>query len=74
MEREYSFALKWLQESATLKLYVDDEEIYSVEGAGFTQRTTFERLLLGASVYHENATWRGAINEFKIYDGYSNGE
>lgn len=68
--REYSFALKWLQDMSTLKLYVDDEEIYSVTIPGLGQRQTFSQLLLGSSVLHEGAHWKGTISNFTIHDGY----
>lgn len=70
LEKEYSFALKWLQPLGTLKLYVDDEEIYSLTVPGLTQRQTFSQLLLGSSVLHAGAYWLGTIKDFKIYDGY----
>ena len=71
LEREYSFALLWRQETNTLSLTVDGEEIYSVTVPALTERKTFERVLVGGSVLHTNATWKGAISEFKIYDGYA---
>ena len=70
LEREYSFALKWKQDTGTLKLHIDGEEIYSVAATAFSEQKTFNQLLVGASVYHENATWSGKISDFKVYDGY----
>lgn len=70
LETEYQFALKWNQEAGTLKLYVNDEEIYSVTGTGFSERKTFEQVLLGASVFHSDALWKGTISGFKIFDGF----
>ena len=71
LEREFTFALLWRQETSTLVLKIDGEEIYSFNVAGLTERKTFERVLVGGSVLHTNATWKGAISEFKIYDGYA---
>lgn len=71
LDTEYFFALKWLQESSTLSLAIDGEEIYSREVTGFGERRTFEQVILGASVLHENAIWRGTIADFKIYDGFA---
>ena len=71
LEREFTFALLWRQETSTLVLKIDGEEIYSFNVTGLTERKTFERVLVGGSVLHTNATWKGAISEFKIYDGYA---
>lgn len=71
LEREYEFALKWRQAEKTLTLTIDGEEIYSIGVEGLSEPQTFEQLLIGGSVYHTNATWRGTISEFKIYDGYA---
>ena len=73
LEREYSFALKWRQETSTLVLKINGEEIYSMTVPALTERKTFERVLIGASVLHANANWKGAISGFKIYDGYAEG-
>lgn len=71
LEREYTFALKWRQETSTLSLTVDGEEIYSLIVPAFAERKTFERVLVGGSVLHSNAAWKGTIAEFKIFDGWS---
>ena len=71
LEREYTFALKWRQETSTLSLTVDGEEIYSLIVPAFTERKIFERVILGGSVLHSNAAWKGTIAEFKIFDGWS---
>ncbi len=71
LEREYTFALKWRQETSTLSLTVDGEEIYSLIVPAFAERKIFERVLVGGSVLHSNAAWKGTIAEFKIFDGWS---
>ena len=71
LEREYTFALKWRQETSTLVLKIDGEEIYSLIVPAFTERKIFERVILGGSVLHSNAAWKGTIAEFKIFDGWS---
>lgn len=71
LEREYTFALKWRQETSTLVLKIDGEEIYSLIVPAFTERKIFERVLVGGSVLHSNAAWKGTIAEFKIFDGWS---
>lgn len=73
LEREYSFALKWLQETGTLKLYIDGEEVYSVTGSGFTERRSFSKLLIGGSLLHEGATFKGSVSDLKVYDGFCEG-
>lgn len=69
--REFDFALKWRQETSTLTLTVDGEEIYLLTVPGFAERQTFDRVILGGSALHEGALWKGSIAEFKIYDGWS---
>lgn len=71
LEREYSFALKWRQETGVLSLTVDGEEIYSLSVPAFAERQTFERVILGGSALHSDAMWKGTIADFKIYDGWS---
>lgn len=70
LEQEYSFALKWLQDMGTLKLFIDGEEIYSLTVPGLATRQTFSQLLLGSSVLHTGANWLGRIGNFTVYDGY----
>ena len=70
LEKEYSFALKWFQDMGTLKLFIDEEEVYSLTVPGLETRQTFNQLLLGSSVLHAGAYWLGTIKDFKIYDGY----
>ena len=71
LEREYNFALKWIQSTAILSLAIDGEEIYSRTVTGFNERRTFEQVLVGGSVLHDGATWKGTIADFKIYDGFA---
>lgn len=70
LEREYTFALKYKQNTGNLTLYVGGELIYQFEVSGLTERQTFNQLILGASVLHDNAAWKGTIADFLIYDGY----
>ena len=71
LEREYSFVLKWLQATANLSLTIDGTEIYSRTVEGFNERRTFEQCLVGGSVLHDGATWKGTVANFKIYDGFA---
>ena len=71
LEREYTFVLKWRQATAALTLEVDGTEIYSRTVEGFNERRTFNQCLVGGSVLHEGATWKGTIANFKIYDGFA---
>ena len=71
LEREFTFALLWRQETSTLVLKINGEEIYSLKVAGLTERQTFEHVLIGGSMLHANATWNGTISNLKIYDGYA---
>lgn len=71
LEVEYTFAIKWNQAAGLLKLYVGGAEVYSVAATGLGERRTFEQVILGASAYHTDATWKGTIANFKIYDGYA---
>lgn len=71
LEREFTFLLTWKQSTQTLKLKVDEQTIYTVTGAAFNMAKTFEQVLIGGSVLHEGANWKGTIANFKIYDGYA---
>ena len=71
LETEYSFKLVWRQETTRLILYVNGEDIYSNQLAGFSEPKTFSKMRLGAGIYHENSFWRGTISEFKIYNGFA---
>lgn len=71
LEREYHFVLKWKQDTGTLTLHIDGNLIYTVAGAGFTERKTFSQLILGSSTLHANANWKGTIADFKVYDGFA---
>lgn len=70
LEQEYTFALKYKQDTGNLMLYVGGELIYQLEVSGLTERQTFNQLILGASVLHDNAAWKGTIANFVVYDGY----
>lgn len=70
LERSYNFAVKWQQSSRSLSLTVDGNLIYSLAIAGLSERKTFEQVLVGSSVLHGGANWRGTISDFKIYDGF----
>ena len=71
LDREFSFKLSWRQETNMLSLAVDGETVYSLGVPTLTERQTFERVLLGGSVLHSGAAWKGTITEFKIFDGWS---
>lgn len=70
LEQEYTFALKYKQNTGNLTLYVGGELIYQFEVSGLAERQTFNQLILGASVLHDNAAWKGTIADFVVYDGY----
>lgn len=69
LEREFRFSLVWRQVDKILRLFVDGEKIYTIEGCGFDVRRTFEQARLGAGILHADSFWRGTITSFKIYDG-----
>lgn len=71
LEAEYTFALVWKQSTSTLVLKINGETVYTVVATGLGERRTFEQVILGASAYHTDATWKGTIANFKIYDGYA---
>lgn len=69
LEREFRFTLVWRQVEKILRLFVNNEKIYTVEGCGFGVRRTFDKTRLGAGILHADSFWRGTITSFKIYDG-----
>lgn len=69
LEREYQFKLKFA--NSTLTLAIDGTQIYSAQVTGLNERRTFEQVLIGASVLHSGAAWRGSISDFKIFDGFA---
>ena len=71
LEREFTFSLLWRQETSTLSLKVDGEEIYSFSVPAFVERKTFDSVLVGGSKLHNGSYWKGTITDFKIYDGYA---